>query len=175
MTVAEVRDHIETPIPDMALQRILDDAENELEYRFGSAADNQTERFFPQGLTRFVYPSRRVDSIQEITEITDGPLGRTETVLSANDYQLTFNSQRIDRLPQGDHSRTNWGDEVVVVYTPYDDTLERDRIVIDLVRLALSYGGADSESLPDYSYRRDRSYQDEREEILKGYRGRWWA
>lgn len=178
LTTAEIREHIETDLTDTALQRVIDSEEQQIIYYAGEHT-SQTDRFVNRHERKVVYPNRRVDSISKITEtvypLPDFGGTATETELSANDYELVANGNRIDRLPTGDNPRTYWGDIVVVEYTPYDDQKRRKVALIDLVKLSLLNRGALKESLPDYSYTRPEDLQLERERILFGLRGRWWA
>jgi hypothetical protein len=178
LTTAEIREHVETDLTDSALQRVLDAEEQQIIYYCGEH-QSQNDRFVNSHDKRVLYPNRRVDSITKVTEyIYPEPnfVGTpTETELSANDYELVDNGRRIDRLPQGDNGRTYWGDIVVVEYTPYDDQKRRKVALIDLVKLSLLNTGALSEDLPDYSFKRPEDIQTERERILFGLRGRWFA
>jgi hypothetical protein len=178
LTTAEIREHIETDLTDAALQRVMDAEEQQITYYCGEHT-SQTDRFVNRHDNKVIYPNRRVDSINKVTEYVypepDFNGVPSETELSANDYELVANGRRIDRLPQGDNGRTYWGDIVVVEYTPYDDQKRRKVALIDLVKLSLLNRGALKESLPDYSYTRPEDLQVERERILFGLRGKWWA
>jgi hypothetical protein len=172
LTVSEARENVDTALDDAALQRILDAEDEDIIYHYGEVG-SQTERFDTDEHVKVIYPRRRVDSVTSIREIW--PERNQEQTLEANDYVVQPSGMRIDRLPTGDHPRTYWGEVVEVVYTPYDDTKRRKAVLIDLVKLALAWGGVDGESLPDYSYRRNREYQVQRQEIMRRLGGRWWA
>lgn len=172
LTTDEVRENVETQLPDPALQRLIDAEEESITYQHGEIG-TQTEEFDANGLTKVIYPRRRVDSIDTVTE-TDEVTG-TETVLSADDYELVAGGMRIDRLPTGTNPQTYWQNTVTVEYTPYDDTKTRKGVLIDLVKLAVQWAGTDSEQLPDYRNARDREYQVQREAILSRLGGRKWA
>jgi hypothetical protein len=176
MTTEELREHVECEVGDAALQRHIDDAEAEIDYRFGSNT-SKTEVFTVEHPTKVLYPGKRVSSVTEVVERleTSYVTGYDTTTLSANDYELT-NSIRIDRLPTGDNPRTYWGDRVEVTYVPEDKQAQRDGVVIDLVKLALAFDGYSSASLGDFDYDL-KDYTATRENILARLSAgdRWWA
>lgn len=172
LTTTEVREHVQTDIADTALQRIIDAEHEDMVYHYGELG-SQTERFDSGGREKVIYPNRRVASIQSVKEI-DKSSG-DEVTLSANDYVVIPSGMRIDRLPTGDHASTYWRGTVEVEYTPYDDAKRREGVLIDLVKLALQWGGTDSERLPDYSSTRSREYQTQRMLLMRRLGGRWWA
>ena len=98
-----------------------------------------------------------------ITKLEDGPSLKAEdltTLVSGTDYLLIDNGRAIERLD------TNFAARVKVTYVPITDTIRRDRVVIDLCKLAIqNEGGVSAERSGDYS-RSMVSYQEERERIL---------
>jgi hypothetical protein len=172
LTVDEVRENVETQLTDPALQRLIEAEDEAITYQHGEIG-TQVEEVEANGLTKVIYPRRRVASIDKVTE-KDKRAG-TETVLSADDYELVAGGMRIDRLPTGTNPQTYWQHTVRVEYTPYDDTKTRKAVLIDLVKLAVQWAGTDAESLPDYSSTREREYQLQREAILARLGGRRWA
>lgn len=170
LTPDEVREHIETGLTDTALQRLIDAEEDEIVYRYGEH-QTQTDVFTPYNDAKVLYPTRRVASVTEIKERLQMQYESTETTLSDDDYEVVSNGTRIDRLPTGTNGRTYWGNRVTVTYTPRDETSKRERVLLDLVRLAEGYDYASSHTDGDYK-ESQKDYQAERERVLSTLGGR---
>jgi len=162
LSPAEVREHVETDISDPALSRLINDAEAEIIRRYGDHT-TEIEKIFGGG--HFIVLSRPADTITSITEILWGVFGGTTLDLAADDYQVWPDKRRIERLSDGTNPRPIWGDVIEVDYTPVDESAQRKRVVIDLVKLALEYRGVKSEGIGDYKVTLGE-YEDERRKIL---------
>ena len=155
MTTTEMLTHVVTDIATASLQRIMDAEEESMVKLYGAhAADDSTaasvsEKFTPLG-QNFINLGREASSITSVVETVSSRYGTTDTTLSANDYEL-WNSRQLRRLATGDNARTEWKDIVTVVYAPYDDRASRRRVLIDLVKLALSYNAVNSETIGEIS------------------------
>ncbi len=146
LTVAELREHINSERPDAALQALLDAAEASIVDVVGSPAAVTEyinamapgDGYAPWGLTlglKRISLSRQIGAITSITEYL-GPYGDPGTVLDVTDYRAS--GFVVTRLPAGTNPRGSWGQRVVVVYTPADETAGRIRVQIGLVRLDLN-------------------------------------
>ncbi len=144
ITPAEVREHVETDRSDDALTLLIADAEASLVIRYGANYPG------PVALTRFLadlslvtptmlYLERPAESISSVTEFWGDPFNETETVLAPADYRLHYGGRALERLGNATNPRWLWGHRVVISYVPVDDTAQRKRIGIDLVKLALRY------------------------------------
>lgn len=162
VTAAQAREHIETDLPDAALQRLIDDAESEIVRRFGPHAPGPVVEEHAGG-DPLLFLRRPALSVQSVAE----EVAYVVTALDASDYRLRFGGRAIERLPTGPHPRRFWGDLVTVTYAPVDDTPQRVRVLLDLVQLAVAYGAVDSVSVGDYS-EQALDYQRERERLLAG-------
>ncbi len=160
MTVAEVRDHIETDLIDSALQRLIDAAEEELEAGFGSKT-SVIDVLEGVG-RRYIFPSRPVKTMTSVAEYEAG----TSTTLVALDYRVLANNRQIERLSTGTNSRSTWAEEVTLTYEP-DDQARWVAAEIDLVRLAVEFNAKRSESIGDHSST-SADYQAERTRIIQG-------
>lgn len=156
LTVAQVKEHIETDLPASALQRLIDDAYAEIEKRFGAeaVAPATTVSDSIVGAGRKLFLARPVSSITSVA-VT---VGTTTTVLAASDYRLRLGGRVLDRLT------TDWTGLVEVVFVPRDAT--RDRVAVDLVKLAVQYEGVSSEKVGDTSTSH-LDYSKERERLLQ--------
>ena len=154
LTTAQLRDSFETDLVDDAIQRLLDDAESEIdELHGGLTSQSETE----QGLSRSVFASREINTITSVTEW----INNASTVLTVSDYRQ-IGTRELRRLADGTNGRTRWGDEVVMVYVPTSDANQRTRVQLDLAKLAIQYqgttrskAGADLQfDFPDYEKER---------------------
>jgi hypothetical protein len=148
LTVAELREHVTSALPDAALQRLLDAAEDAIVERVGApgaiteyvSAWASGAGYAPWGLTtgmRRITVSRPIGTIASVTEyLSAGAVGDPGIILDATDYRAS--GYVLARLPGGTHSRWYWGQQVAVVYTPADETADRTRVQIALVRLDLN-------------------------------------
>jgi hypothetical protein len=162
LTVAEVRQHIETDLGDEALQRLIDDADAEIIRRLGTAAAN-TDVLVCDG--KILFLTRKASSITSITQ----RLEEINTVLAANDYLLLGDGYQVERLTQGTNPQPRWIGTNTIVYVPQDTTISRKRLEIDLVKLALKYDGVLSSSVGDVRVQNFDNYQAERERLLSAF------
>lgn len=152
LTPEKFRSHQATALVDEALQDYIDAAEAAIVGRYGPIlefTDRRGRPGYPGG--QFLFTSRRVGSITSVTERYGDVLGITDIVMNPNDYTLLPDGQTLRREYNGAHPADRWTDVVVVVYTPFDDTAERLRVAIALVRLDLAHNpGIVSEQIGDY-------------------------
>lgn len=161
LTLAEVRQQVESDLVDPALQRLIDDADSAIVSRFGAHASSGNVIEWHPGYTFDLYPFRRVGAVVAISEFT----GATELVLDPTDFELRDSGFSIRRLVGGVNSRGTFGERVRLTYVPINDDAQRKRITADLVKLANRYEGVKSENAGDYSAT-SADYQAERESIL---------
>lgn len=147
---SDVRAHFETDLSDVALQRHIDAVEEEIIDLYGPHA-LQIDELKESRLSTHLFLTREVTAISEIIEtlIDDG--ARDDTTLSADDYHLSVDGWRIQRLSDGTNPRATWGDEIVVTYTPSDETSKRENVLLTIVKLDIQFNGLDSERVGDYS------------------------
>jgi hypothetical protein len=163
----QVREHVETGLVDDALLRLIDDATVEVESRFGDDSA-QTEYFQPAG--RRVVLKRAATSITSVDYLDSS--GTSFQTLAPTDYRLR-NRRIIERLAGGasydwvtNYDNPGWGSlELRVVYVPEPEIALRDRIVIDLVRLAVQYEALAQQGVGDYNMQ-SLNYLNERERLL---------
>jgi len=173
LTTDELREHFETDLKDAAVQRLIDDAESEIDERIGQLATG-TDTFEGDILATALFLSRRAKTITTATEEIRSGGGYQTTVLDPTDYKLRYEGRQIERLTSGVNPRSTWGDIVTVVYVPEDDTNRRKRVAVDLVKLAAQYSALDSEKIGDYSAK-SAKYEAHRSEILARLESWSWA
>ena len=143
LTVDQFREHVTTTLPDAALQTLLDAAEAailEVVGEPGEVTEYITARptgsgFAPWGLSvgyRRISVARPIATVTSVTEY----LSDEGTVLDTTDYRAS--GYVLQRIPDGTHPRWYWGNRVVVAYMPQDETADRERVQIELVRLDLN-------------------------------------
>jgi hypothetical protein len=160
LTVAQLHEHLETDLPDSALQRILDAEESEIVQRYGAHA---TASETLQGQGEWLVLSRPAASITSITET----IGDDVTPLAADDY-LVWGGSRLSRMGDGTHPAWTWADQVAVVYTPLDQVAQRTLVLVNLCRLAIGYTGLASESVGSGDHSETALiYSQERERLLR--------
>lgn len=171
VTPAEVREHVETDSGDDALTLLIADAEAALVVRYGPNYPG------PVSITRFLadlslitptmlYLERPAESIASVTEFWGDPFNEAEALLSPTDYRLHYGGRALERLGNAANPRWLWGHRVVISYVPVDDTAQRKRICIDLVKLALRYDARRSETAGDHSETALDDYTSERARLL---------
>lgn len=174
LTPAQFREHQATSLGDDALQRLLDAAEDAISARFGALAA-LTERRRGGGVLLFL--ARPVGTIASVTERYGDPVGLTDVVLDPADYTLLPDGQTLRREWTGPHKADRWTDEVIVASTPADDTAERVRVSIALVKLDLTYNpGLTDERIGDWEEAYNGAalpYATERESILASLTAGW--
>lgn len=161
LTTSDVAAHIEHDLSATAIQRLIDDAEEDILARFG-AHTSQTD--YLTGGDLYLYTRRPVSSVSSITET----VAETDTTLSSDDYSIVVpGGSRLKRLRDGTNPATRWAREVTVTYTPVDDLDRRNRVGLDLIRLALQYSALRRVRDGDHS-ESGVEYQKERNQILSG-------
>ena len=163
LTKEEVQQHLGPNVaPDEYLQRLIDDADQAVVSRCGPhSIDGPVTEVHPGGSFR-LFPHRAVKEIAKVTE-TDG---NVSVVLSDDDYRSWYGGRMLQRLADGSHPRSCWGQRVELEYTPVDDDAQRKMAIIRLVQLGLQYSGVKSESVGPYSAQ-SLDYTRERGAILK--------
>jgi hypothetical protein len=164
LTVAQMRQHVETGLVDEALQRHIDDADEEIIDAAGEI-DEQVDTMENAQLSTQLYLSRRASAVVSVVE----EIAYDQTTLAADDYRLGGGGVLIQRLEDGTNPRGTWGETVTVTYVPVDRSRRRVGVLIDLVKLAVQYSGLKSESIGDYSST-STDYEQERQRILSRLR-----
>lgn len=160
LSVAELRDHVNSGLSDARLDVIITREEAEVIDQYGAhyvdGSTTITETI--SGGTCNIFLKRRLGTISSITERST--LGGTATTLTTSQYFVWPNEGRITRLSEG----TAWGRQVTVIYVPADDRPLRKQVLIELVRLALEQTAVASENIageysmtaPDWETQRKR-------------------
>lgn len=169
LTTAQVREHIETDLKDDALTRLIEDADAQI-VEVAGELNTETDTKIDEVLANALFLNRRASSITTVVEeVKQGDGSYYSTTLAADDYTLRSEGRIIERLATGTNPRTTWGDTVTITYVPYDTSMKRERVLIDLVKLAVQYNALDSEKVGDYSASQSK-YTAKRQALLKELR-----
>ncbi len=163
ITVADLREHVETDLPESALQRLIDDADQMVVDTYGEHGPaTQTDDLYGDPGSEYVFPERPIDAVTTVTEYTTET---TSQVLDPTDYRVLHQGKSLLRLRNGSNPAVGWPYRVVVAYVIATGENPRRRgVVIDLVRLSINHSsGLRSERAGDYAV----SYGDSEGERLK--------
>lgn len=150
----------DTKLDDTSLQLLLDAAAAALSARWGPSVGQITDRCRPFG--RVIILRRPASSVLSVTEV----YGPTTRLLVSSDWALRSSGQSLLRLPVGYF----WpADLVDVVYAPIDDTPERKRIQLAMIKLDLAYSGLTSQTDGSHSESQSATYSDERRRLVESY------
>lgn len=166
LTVAEVRQEIETDLSDEAIQRNIDEQEQCLDRQIGKYDIQTDEIENDEPLPDILFLSRKAKSITTVIERVND----TDTILAADDYRLKYNNTCLERLNTGTNARTYWGNYVKIIYTPESDVNIRKGVIIDLLKLKLAFNGQKREEIGDYKTEA-LEYEQQRKIIINRLKG----
>lgn len=168
LTLAEVRDHVESDLVDDALTRLIEDADQEIIDRLGALATD-TKVIDGEGVGALLSLPRKATSITSVVEkVADDP---TVYTLDATDYSLLSDGFRVERKQGSTYPSLRWRGQVTVAFVPADETASREALLVDLVKLAVGYTGRKSETLGDHTYTSE-DYGRERVRLFDRFLGR---
>ncbi len=160
---------VETDLSDAALAAFARAAVEEIGTRLGDRTGIVARH---DGGVQYVFLSTPAATITSITE--------NGVTLDAAEYQSEFGGRALSRISVYGF-KTLWGGPLVITYdaSALADTDRYDRVVIDLVKLAITYDGSDkAHSSGDYSESASLTpdaYQREREELIGELTGSRWG
>lgn len=150
LTVPELRQHIDSELPDAALARIIADVYDEIVAKYGPVGVDVSERvvsdFDRDGA---IVLRRKPASITSIVEELDS-VGDSTRTLDPTDYRVR--GYTVQRLRGGVFPARGWsGYGTTVTYRPRDDSARRAMAVVDVAKEELAHSGFASRRLGDYS------------------------
>lgn len=160
MTVEALRQHIETGMPDEALQRILDSETAAIERVTGiSSAGSMQVRGGTLSFMLTVYGAT-VTGIVEIDRY-----GAVET-LNGTDYRVLNGGMTFERSQLGDHPASCWADYLTITYA-LATSPEAVVTLIALCKLAIRYSGLRTETVGQDYTETTLDYTKERNALLR--------
>lgn len=159
-TLAEVRTRVETDLDDATLQTLIDGEVEALQREAGGVTETETQ--YASGLKKIVLKRlpNSITSINERRTLTADPI-----TLATNDWRQT-GQYGLFREANGTNPASRWGAEVVIAYVPELDTNLRDRIVFDLVQMAVEFRAFDEETAGDWKGLQ-KDYKQRRKAVLE--------
>lgn len=131
LTIARLREFVTSSVSNSSLQILVDAAYLAIDDAIGPQGDVK-EFFTVHG--DLIMLSRRAVSITAVSE----NVRWAALALAADDYELRPSGQMLVRLRTGTNPRWYWQGRVDVTYRPPDDTANRVRVAIDLVKLDIA-------------------------------------
>jgi|CXWL01.1.fsa_nt_gi hypothetical protein len=149
LTTDEVREHVETDLVDDALDRLIDNADQEIIDRLGVLATHTD--VLPGGGLPALPLTRRASAITSVVE----RIGETNYTLGTDDYRLDSNGFSLHRAQGATYPALVWSGEVTIVAVPYGgaagELAAREKLLVDLVRLDAAYDATSSNTIGDTS------------------------
>ena len=158
-TLAETRARVETDLDDATLQTIIDAEIEALQREAGRETETETQ--FASGLKQIVL--KRLAA--SITSINERGTATADPVTLASDDWRQVGNYGVRRLTDGANPASHWGAEVVIAYVPEIDSHLRDRVVFDLVQLAVEFRAFDEEETGDWKGKQ-KDYNKRRKAVL---------
>lgn len=158
LSIAELKDLVNTGLGDLRLQAIIDREELEIDRRLGPVSDGVAPSIVetkPGGCAN-IFLRRPIVSVSQVRE--QQILGGSFVTLLASQYQVWKDEGRLERLPAAS-AAPSWGAGdifgplVEVTYIAADDRSRRKMAIVEFVRLALERTAMQSENVAgEYSY-----------------------
>jgi hypothetical protein len=164
LTVARLREHVETSLPDAALERILASCELAIARWAGPLSFDEDD--VVEDVTETVSaPGRTLLRLRQLPTAVSAVVdlhGGVEDVLDPSDYRVEERFLR--RLG------STWGERTTVVYTPTDDSAVRRTVLVQLCQLELNVQpGMASQGAGGWTESYGR-YLRQRDELLRAIR-----
>lgn len=160
LTVAQLKEHVETDLSYDVLDLLLSEAEQLINRTAGDpTASTETHLHDPREANTRIWLKQKAATI---TTVTERGVDGVETVLAGSDYRLMLEGRVLERIDAA------WAPEVRIAYSPVNDLVTRKRIQVDLVKLAIQYEALGSSSIGSDVSQSHLSYQAEREKLLRG-------
>lgn len=160
LTVAQIKEHVETDLSYDELNLLLADAEQLITCTAGEpTASTETHLHSPREANTRIWLKQRAATI---TTVIERGIDGVETTLAGSGYRLMLEGRVLERI------NAAWAPEVRIAYTPVSDLATRKRVQVDLVKLAIQYEALGSNAIGSDVSQSHLSYQAEREKLLRG-------
>lgn len=163
-----VKERVDSDLSNDELTAMIAEATDEIERRHGQAAEELV--LTVDGDVGVLQLPRPLGT--ELT-VREDATGYDEFVeLDPDDYVSLNGGRLLRRSKRGPSPRSKWGARVEISYTAYDDTKQREEVVIKLIELAVSHqAGVTRESIDSYSTSFSADYVEAREKLLNSLSG----
>jgi hypothetical protein len=164
VTPTILKEHVETDLSTIALQRLIDAANNDITERYGSFSEVTEE--YDMTVDRWEIRRDRIWTRQQIKSVTlleEGFTLKTTDLVALvldTDFFVVFEGQAVERID------TMFRRRVRITYVPQvANESQRDRVIIDLCKLMLQWNGLQNERIGDWSGQVG-DYETQRRKIL---------
>jgi hypothetical protein len=171
-----VQERVESDFTPEELQRLIDEANQEIIDRYGEHTDPPTPITVQiEGCRRKVGLIRPLDVAATpapvVKEYTGSEgLGEVETTLADDDYRVWNDGRTLERISSGTNpgltANGYWGHRVQITYMPQNDGNQRQEVIIKLCQLAVEYKGVWGRAVGDVD-NEYYTYTQERERLLR--------
>lgn len=144
LSIQQIRDALETGLPDTALEVLVDEADQQITSRYGPHSGEVIETTTPH--LDLVFLGRQSASISEVRQFELYELPAAGEEVAASSYRVLNNGWVLSRP-------LLWRPQVQVTFTPADTSGLRKGVLLDLVRLALAYDAYASSSVGNVQVR----------------------
>jgi hypothetical protein len=161
-TVTRLREFVATTLSDAVLQALLDAALSAIDDAIGPPGERADLVTVDGDLLPLAFRAERITSVVENARYS--PL-----TLAADDYELSDSRRMLIRLRTGTNPSSCWRGRIRPTYVPVDNTAERIRVAVELVKLAITFSpGLASQSIGTWSeaYQTGVPYSEQRAAIL---------
>lgn len=174
--IDRVQARVESDLAPAELQRLIDEANQEIIDRYGEHTDPPTVITVQiEGCRRKIGLIRPLNvgatPAPVVKEYTGSQVGaETETTLAANDYRVWNDGRTLERIQTGTNpglgNYAGWGHRVQVTYMPQNDGNQRQEVIIKLVILSTEYKAVWGRQVGDVDTEY-YTYNQERERLLR--------
>lgn len=190
VSLVELRAVVPSPLDDTQLDAVVARVEAEITEIVGAPAADSTDITETLGGGQInVFTKRPIASITSITEYALLSDSTGTTLTEGTDFFVWVDEGRIERIGGGSLSTPpsandvfymseaqfisgrgscGWGQKIVVVYAPKDQTDRRKQAVIDLVRIVLSHTALQTESVAgEYRFEAPPNWEESKRQVLR--------
>ena len=146
LTVTEVREHVETGLPDDALERVVDSEDAYMRAQVGIHDPAGDMTYTDDNPGRRISLPRPASAITSVTR--DSWYGFSYEIPARN-YRLQDEGRAVWIY---DYWTSERYDQMTIVFTPLPENAERTKALIELIRLAIQDTGLSMERDDTYQY-----------------------
>ena len=164
VTIAEVEALVPSGVDALSLQTVIDRVEAEITEKIGAeyVVDLEITETL-EGGCEHVFVKRPISAIVSVTDYQNLTDSSGTALTAAQTYHAWNDRGQITRL-----GGSNFGQKVIVIYTPKDQRDKRKAVIIDLVRLELSRTALTNERVAnEYEYTAPKNWDAEKRNIMR--------
>ena len=138
LTATQIRTHVDSDLPDTALDAIIAAEEAEIVRLYGpNGTGAMTGHYTPEPGATILTLDRKASAVTSVVERTSDEVDTLDTA----SFRLEDDGRTLRRVIDGDDGNTYWAERVDVTFTVTDDDARRIMALVDLVKLRLAFSG----------------------------------